>query len=462
MPTRLLLDGDDLPELMIRIREEMGPQARVVKAERIRTGGFAGFFAREHYELTVEIPDPPSPHERWRTERGVGLDALVAAADARDDAVDGGSAGAAGSVPGEPEKPPVSTAGDSFAEVLASVRAMVGQGETDGVPVAAAVRSDAPPASPEVAPGSPVPAPPGQMPDAGPAAAGAAVPFTFPRLERAEVTVVEPAGDAVGPAGGTGTAGTPEETSAAGEEVATEVGATVTARAPSDEADAPAERPSAATAAGLLELGVPVRLLEGFASLTDPVPLSMLVRRFDKPPAVRLEPGATVVVAGPGTQALRTAGQMAGRAGLDGRDVLLAGEIDSVAGHGRRLLTVAAATRHRSRRRTDVPTVIALGVGAGPAAQADAADLLAALEPDQAWAVVDARLRVGEMRRFVRAVGAQRPIDALAVVGTAEAQAPGVVLDAGVPVGWVDGLPATALVWAALLSERLADDADWD
>ena len=40
--------------------------------------------------------------------------------------------------------------------------------------------------------------------------------------------------------------------------------------------------------------------------------------------------------------------------------------------------------------------------------------------------------------------------------------APGVVLDVGLPVGWVDGLPATALVWAALLSERLADDADWD
>lgn len=217
-----------------------------------------------------------------------------------------------------------------------------------------------------------------------------------------------------------------------------------------------------ATAAGLLELGVPVRLLEGFANLTDPVPLSMLVRRFERPPAVRLEPGATVVVVGSGEHALRVASQMAGRAGLDGRDVLLAGEIESVAGHGRRLLTVAAAARHRSRRRTDVPTVVALGVGAGMTAQSEAATLLAALEPDQAWAVVDARLRVGEMRRLVRAVGAQREVDALAVVGTQEAQAPGVVLDVGVPVGWVDGLPATALVWAALLSERLADDADWD
>ena len=147
MPTRLLLDGDDLPELMIRIREEMGPAARVVKAERIRTGGFAGFFAREHYELTVEVPDPPSAQERWRAAHGGGgLDALMAAADAGDDAVD--------SVDLEPVAPPVSTASDSFAEVLASVRAMVGQGEGAGVAVSPVVGpggdgdAGAPPAPP--------------------------------------------------------------------------------------------------------------------------------------------------------------------------------------------------------------------------------------------------------------------------------------------------------------------------
>lgn len=430
MPTRLLLDGDDLPELMIRIREEMGPHARVVKAERIRTGGFAGFFAREHYELTVEIPDAPTAQERWRASHAAGgLDALMAAADAGDDAVE--------SIQTEEPEPPVSTASESFAEVLASVRAMVGQGETAGVQVSPMVGpgGDGDAGAPPAPPSSAMPEP---IPGTGiPVAASAgAVPFAFPRLEREELPHV--------------------------------VAPPLAERAPVDAAGPPVPSASAtderggATAAGLLELGVPVRLLEGFDNLTDPVPLSMLVRRFERPPAVRLEPGATVVVVGAGEHALRVASQMAGRAGLDGRDVLLAGEIDSVAGHGRRLLTVAAAARHRSRRRTDAPTVVALGVGTSRVAHDDAAALLAALEPDQAWAVVDARLRVGEMRRLVRAVGAQRPVDALAVVGTPEAQAPGVVLDVGVPVGWVDGLPATALVWAALLSERLADDADWD
>lgn len=444
MPTRLLLDGDDLPTLMLRIKEEMGPHARVVKAERIRTGGIAGFFAREHYELTVEVPDvPPAPVRERRpvAPAASGLDALMAAADAADaahgsGAAPGGDAGVAEAGDAAAAAgPPVSTASQSFAEVLASVRAMVGQGETAGVSVAAV------PTEAAAAAAGAVPAP---------------APFEFPRLDREAVAPPEP--DAPAPDDAAHDAEAAAEDAAPAAADPTEP---VEARsAPAAGVDAGRSR--AATAADLLELGVPVRLLEGFASLTDPVPLSILVRRFERPPAVRLEPAVTVAVVGRGDLALRTAIQMAGRAGLDPRDVILAGDIESIAGHGRRVLTVAAASRHHARRRTDVPSVVALGVGDGPAAWAEGAALLAALGPEQAWGVVDARLRAAEVRRWVRAVGAQQPLDALAVVGTAEAQAPGVVLDVGTPVGWLDGLPATPLVWAALLSERLAEDADWD
>ena len=95
MSTRLLLDGQDLRALMLRVRDEMGPGATIVRAERVRTGGIAGFFAREHYELTVEVPDPPErPPPRSRpappldaarpdgqVAEAVGLEALLAAAD---------------------------------------------------------------------------------------------------------------------------------------------------------------------------------------------------------------------------------------------------------------------------------------------------------------------------------------------------------------------------------------------
>jgi len=488
MPTRLLLDGDDLAELMLRIREEMGPHARVVKAERIRSGGFAGFFAREHYELTVEVPDEPSSGRagggRRLAPRAAGIDALVAAADAEDGAGApgvgaGGVAGAGGATGagagagagagpgagdgGAPAEPPVSTASESFAQVLASVRAMVGQGETAGVPVMPEALEAAPGAVAESAvpaggvAGGAVSAAPG-APDTEPGPK----PFTFPRLDRAEVAAVgeAPAQEADDAGKAAAVEAAPDAGAA---EAAPDVEAGAAASGAAASAGVPEEaRGSAATAADLLELGVPVRLLEGFTSLTDPVPLSILVRRFARPPAVRLEPGVTVAVVGQADLALRTATQMAARAGLDGRDVMLAGEIESVAGHGRRLLTVAAASRHRSRRRADVPTVVALGVGEGPGAWEEAARLLAALAPEQAWGAVDARLRAADLRRWVRGVGALRELDALAVVGADRAQAPGVVLDVGTPVGWVDGLPATPLVWAALLSERLAADADWD
>ncbi|WP_250448449.1 hypothetical protein, partial [Actinotalea sp. C106] len=63
---------------------------------------------------------------------------------------------------------------------------------------------------------------------------------------------------------------------------------------------------------------------------------------------------------------------------------------------------------------------------------------------------------------WLRSVGLRRRFDAVAAVAAFEAQAPGMVLSLGVPVGWLDGLPATPVVWAAVLSERLTDDARWD
>ena len=57
MPELLLLEGEDLPGLMLQVRDRFGPRATIVRAERVRRGGLAGFFAREHYELTVEVLD---------------------------------------------------------------------------------------------------------------------------------------------------------------------------------------------------------------------------------------------------------------------------------------------------------------------------------------------------------------------------------------------------------------------
>lgn len=480
MSPRLLLDGEDLRALMLRVREEMGPDARIVKAERVRTGGVGGFFAREHYELTVEVPDPPAGRPAPRAARrrtapaapgepqaraDLGLDALLAAADeaerreSLDD--DGGSggpgAGAGGTGDRDEDAPPtVSTDGETFAEVLDSVVRMVDPAQFTPSGLPPVVDPPVPARGDHDATG------PGDVRGADGATAGADGATAGADAARAGADA------AVAGGGPTGVDGDPDviEVSAVAQtdDVGTPAAGGPTAGAAAEGADAAEvadDRPGS-TAAGLLELGIPARLLAGVTDLTAEVPVSVLVRRFGRPPAVRLTKGNVVAVVGAGPVAFRVATQMAHRAGLAERDVMLAGEIEAVPGHGRRLQTGAALAKFRAKASPDELHVVVLGVGEGPEALRTAAEMLEAVEPTQAWAVVDARRRAAELRRWLRAVGSRRAFDALAVHSTGEAQSPGVVLGLGHPVGWLDGLPANPLVWAALLSERLADDARWD
>ena len=424
MPTRLLLDGEDLPALMLRVKAEMGPDARIVKAERIRTGGIAGFFAREHYELTVEVPEtrpsrgrrrpaaPPAPSPAYVLPGdAAGIDALLAAADAAERAdvhgsdLDGSSTARAPVTPAIVAAPPaqISTSGDTFARVLQSMREIVGPLAEDEEPLPPGA------AAPEPSAESPAPTDPPAAPlEPSPVAAFAAAPA-----------------------------------------------------APAASPETLVERPRSSVAT-LLELGVPVRLLGGFTDPHAAVALSLLVRSFESAPRLRLTAGTVVAVVGERGNALRTATQMAHRAGMEAEEIVLAGDIGPVAGHGRRLQTAAAVARFRSRLSADEPTVVVIGVDLTRERWDEPAALLEALAPDQAWAVLDARRRAVELRRWLRGVGERRPFDAIAAVRTFDAQAPGTVLNLGTPVGWVDGLPASPVVWASVLSERLADDARWD
>jgi len=60
MPQRLLLEGSDIDELLLRVQAEHGPQARIVHAEEKLVGGVAGFLARRRYELAVQVDDAPA------------------------------------------------------------------------------------------------------------------------------------------------------------------------------------------------------------------------------------------------------------------------------------------------------------------------------------------------------------------------------------------------------------------
>ncbi|GHG55921.1 hypothetical protein GCM10011331_22950 [Flavimobilis marinus] len=432
MPRQLLLEGSDLDALVRQARAELGPGVKVVKAERVREGGFGGFFAKERFELTVEVPDDvPARGGAVRGQAG-GIDALLAAADAADVSGHG-----VGGVPGA--RGPA----DAFASVLDSVRQLaqgidVGVGgPASPVPPVAPRRSAAEAADDVIdvvelgeVPVSVAPAPAAvQPPAAAPAKPRAKQKTQQPKLQQ---PAAEPAG---------------------GDDVRfTAMHATVvTSR-------------RGATADELATIGMPDALV---AALRSRVPsgtrftLSEVLSQVPRAPEVLRRPGSVVVVSGKGTAATEAAHVVARRMGLTDDRIALAGEFAAGAKH--QWVTTPATARRLAEeaRRSGEPLLVALTVGAGRFDEAEAADLVGALQPDQVWAAVDADRAPEDTRRWIAALERTRPVDALAARGVAETSRPGSILTLGVPVGLLDGLVASAPVWAAMLSERL-DDPVWD
>jgi len=76
LASQLRFEGGELEELLERVRNEVGPDARIVAANRIRQGGVAGFFARQGFEVVVDVDNAQDVHagrgprgRRNRTER---------------------------------------------------------------------------------------------------------------------------------------------------------------------------------------------------------------------------------------------------------------------------------------------------------------------------------------------------------------------------------------------------------
>jgi hypothetical protein len=104
---RLLLEGDDIDQLLERVRVEHGPHARIVHAQERLVGGFGGFFAKRRYEVAVAVdePAPSAPSvlstgsrpaasagaSAHRPSTPSGLEALLALADHADGSDHGAS-----------------------------------------------------------------------------------------------------------------------------------------------------------------------------------------------------------------------------------------------------------------------------------------------------------------------------------------------------------------------------------
>ncbi len=105
MPSRRRFEGTDVEALLDQVHKEVGPDAQIVEANRVRKGGLGGFFARETYEIVAE----PGV---TRGTAAAPVEAPTIRMAHADRPVDDEPAG------GDAEGPAVSTETASFAEIL--------------------------------------------------------------------------------------------------------------------------------------------------------------------------------------------------------------------------------------------------------------------------------------------------------------------------------------------------------
>ncbi|MFC5381523.1 hypothetical protein [Aquipuribacter nitratireducens] len=489
MPRQLRLEGPALEPLLEQARREHGADVAVVDAQRVRTGGIGGFFAREHYEVTVSVADPVArpvvgpvagpvdgpvdgpvadPVARPVVGPVAGavdgsIGALLAAADGGDVASVAGPAPAPVPAPRPPARP-LSTESPAFDDVLAALRAdLLGVPEdaVTALPVTAAAlagaRTWAPTAVLDVEGGA--------APDTEPA------PTTAP--------VSEPAS---GPVGSTTPSGVvleprrqvpaqPVPPAADDRQVGQEIDRKIDreidreiGRRIDEEID-----PVAHLAALAVAVGAPSRLARLAAEdvvasgcTTAHLRLPLLAAALGSRLAADTVPlsaaaGELVVVTGPAAHVVTTAAAVAARLGR----ARTARWDDSTTGsRARRRTGVATPADLPTEAVADVHEVAGLRERARAAGAAlvlhvvDAdAGLLDVLAPDLVVAVVDASRAVRPAEREPLAPTTAVVPDVVALVGAATAIAPATPRPA--PLTLLDDRHATEGAWTGVLLDAL-------
>ncbi len=445
MPSQQRFEGPDLEVLLDQVQDRFGGDAHILEANKIRAGGVGGFFARELFEVVVEVAEhvPTGPTESG----GRSLLDLVDAVDdgpepqfydveklgdlaseetvnellrrTDDQPVDAGSFGADHDRVGDlldrvdrtrargtatvPAGPAMSTDGDAFAAVLERIARSTEDRPVNGPSVEAPFRSYA-----ETAPNATTPAARHQ-----------------PRDDRP----------------------TPP----------------VTAPAPRDAVRARRRRPTTSDhdlrapldVGALARLGLPTDLVHGAMDGVDR--LSALIRLAERfPLATPLPETGDTVIALVGDRAgmQRAVAWVHEQLGLSPHQLVLASRSErGVFPESRRIAGHEDATaRRRSWRRSQHPTLVVIDEPVGRRATAWARHVLNALEPSAVWAVVDAQRKPEDVIEWGERIGG---IDAIALDGTEETSSPAAILTTGLPVSLIDGHAATPARWAAVLDERL-------
>lgn len=421
MPAQRTFDGDTLEAALARVTDVHGSAARILGAEKVRTGGLGGFFARERFEVLVELPEHVDPAESGEPPAAATPRSILDLADQVSDVERQAAPPAAAPPAAATVRPPSgdapyapSTEGRTFQEVL---RGLVGDAGLTGPEVERPVSDlDSRPAPP--------------------AAERVVAPVVWPVASTPSETVAAsaPAPDA------------------AAETVAASVPVAAPEPAPRPDVHAPGSRPGAALTASLRALGVPQDLLdsvEGTGSEAQQV-LATLEPLLVPPPPLIVDRGDVVVVVGERAVAIQAASVAAAQLGQVPGDVVVAGAgragVNSLRGP-------EEAAARRPAWRSCSPTVVAVCANDNASGRMWVQEMIAALEPVAVWAAVRADRKPEDVATWAAALGG---VSALAVGACAETVSPASMLGAGLPIASVEGRRSTPAAWTALLVERLA------
>lgn len=430
MPNQQRFEGPDLEELLDEVRGRFGADVAIVEANKIRTGGVGGFFARELFEVIVDVEASTGASPKPTAPPPAGARSLLDLVDAVDDG------------PGPRPTPPLASE-ETVQQLLR--RTDDAPVDDDGVAglLARASQLRAGEAAPTGTPG------PTMSTD------GEAFAAVLDRIARS--TQVDD-GPAPEPDDEPFRSFAETAPTAPAERPATPPTPGTTATSRARRARTPARSPrrdAVLDHEALARLGLPGALLQATTPGTDRLSaLLRLAERFPRADRLPRAGGTVVALVGDRCGMERAVAWVHDQLGLPPERLMLASRTEGgVFPAVRRIATYDDAADHRrSWRRTPRPTLVVVDEPIGIRGTTWARHVLDALEPSAVWAVVDAQRKPEDVVEWGERIGG---IDAVALHRTAETTSPAAILATGLPVGLIDGETATPARWAAVLDERL-------
>ncbi len=460
MTTTRKYEGQDLGELLERVRRDHGVDAKIVGANRCRSGGIAGFFAVESFEVIVEVPDgvsrPTTKRRARRVDRAGDEIAATSAATigsrgsrrarVRPSVAPASAAASAGSDPSPALAALVAAADEAERDVSRSGRGRAQASKDDFAsfldravaPAARDGRFDR------------------WLDDGGPSASADQASTPTPRRVLGRRNRID----------GKRSSTRSVRSSASDERVvdiaALERAGLVPLPSPLV-SEVGGRRPGAmrrgdeVSTADLVGLGVPERWL--LQHIDGRVSLGAVLGNLTPPPAMITTPGTTIAVVGELGLVVDVARAISVALRQDPATCVLLTTASRPEGFRGELVNVIdeIADRREQWTRRSTVTVVAVDIGFARHDIAWGRLAVSALRPTMRWGAVSATRKAEDVRAWTRGIGG---LHALAVSGMSETTTPAAILEAGVPVGRIDGQVASRDLWLRLLNDRLGD-ASW-